>query len=36
MKPDLIPRIMKKNEAYSIKLPVEHLDELTEFKVCHV
>lgn len=36
MKPDLIPRVMKKNEAYSIKLPVEYLEELTEFKVCHV
>ncbi|XP_066158839.1 calcium and integrin-binding family member 2 isoform X1 [Euwallacea fornicatus] len=32
MKPDLIPCTMKKNEAYSIKIPVECLEELAEFK----
>ncbi|XP_048526073.1 calcium and integrin-binding family member 2 isoform X1 [Dendroctonus ponderosae] len=32
MKPDVIPRVMKKNEAYSIKLPVECTEQLAEFR----
>ncbi|CAG9759418.1 unnamed protein product [Ceutorhynchus assimilis] len=32
IKPDVVPRAMKKNEAYSIKLPVEDMDELQEFR----
>ncbi|XP_050313566.1 calcium and integrin-binding family member 2 isoform X2 [Anthonomus grandis grandis] len=32
IKPDLIPRVIKGNEAYSIKIPVEYIEELAEFK----
>lgn len=35
MKPDVIPRVMKKNEAYSIKIPVECTEQLAEFRVSY-
>ncbi|XP_060536963.1 calcium and integrin-binding family member 2 [Cylas formicarius] len=32
MKPDLVPKTMKKSEAYSVKVPVEYIETLPEFR----